>query len=410
MLTERKIMGREHFRYVIIGAGLAGASAVRGIRESDKDGSILMIGNESYRPYNRPPLTKDLWSGKKRVEDIFVDHETFYKDNDVVLKTGNSVKSIDSFSKSILTERNGKYTFEKLLLASGGIPRRLSVPGGDLEGICYFRYLDDYLRLCCEGGDGRSILVIGGGFIGSELTASLHTAGFETTLLFPERYICNRVFSQQLGLTVQQKFTDRGIAIHSEDKPVSIIKKNGGYLTTTAKGIDLQSDIVIAGIGISPETALASGADLMVANGIVVNDMLECSIPGMYAAGDNALFPYSALDRKVRVEHWDNALNQGLTAGRNLTGRNIRYDYMPYFFSDLFDFGYEAVGDTNPELTIAYDWKKEGDTGAVYYLHESRIAGVMMCNIYGKMDEARALIKGKVMIDPADAAGLISFD
>jgi 3-phenylpropionate/trans-cinnamate dioxygenase ferredoxin reductase subunit len=400
-------MASEQYTYMIIGGGLAGASAVEGIRERDADGSVLLLGGETHLPYDRPPLSKKLWLGKKKVEDIFIHDRQFYEKNKVVLALGTEAVKLDPGTKRVLSADGKEYRFEKLLLATGGSPRRLPIPGGDVEGICYYRYLNDYLRMRSDAKEGRSATVIGGGFIGSEIAAALAANKVQVTMVFPEAYLCSRVFPAPLGMSIQDMYRSRGVGILSGDRPVSFGKSGDRFVTVTEKGGRLESDLLIAGIGIVPATDLAAGAGLRTGNGIVVDERLRTSHPDIYAAGDIAFFPYQALGRPMRIEHWDNALNQGKQAGRNMAGAEETFTYMPYFFSDLFEFGYEAVGEVSAGLETFADWQKENDTGVVYYLKEGGVRGVMMCNVWDKVEAARDLIRRGGQATPEDLRGAI---
>ncbi len=381
------------YKFIIIGAGLAGASAVQGIRKIDKDSPILLIGDEKHLPYHRPPLTKSLWSGTKTVQNILFEDEEFYERNKVTLITGRRISQLDPQDKVVTDMTGRKYGFDKLLLATGGTPHILPIDGGSAPGIIYYRYLDDFLRLREKLKNADSVMVIGGSFIGSEISAALSKQNVDVTLLFPEPYLCSRVFHPDLGLAIQQQYIKRGIRVLSEDKPLSIKPESKGYQVQTAKHGTIHTDVIVAGIGIEPSDDLARGAGLDTANGIIVNERLQTSYPDIYAAGDNALFPYKSLGKLMRIEHWDNALNQGTIAGKNMAGAAEEYSYMPYFFSDLFDFGYEAVGETNPTFEIVTDWKTENQIGTVYYLREKKVRGVLFCNLWDKIDKARILIR-----------------
>jgi len=391
-------MAEKPYKYVIIGGGLAGAYAVEGIRERDKNGAILLVGSERHLPYDRPPLTKKLWFGKKKLEDIFVHKNGFYDENGVDVRIGTTIASIDAAKRTVTDTAGNAYGYEKLLIATGGIPRKLDIPGGDLEGVCYYRYLDDYLATREKALEGSTAVVVGGGFIGSEIAAALATVKACVTMVFPARYVCDRVFPEELGRAMVGSFEDCGITVITGDKPVSIRREGEGFVTATERIQRLTSDMVIVGVGITPEVGLAKSAGLVVGDGIVVNEFLQTSNADIYAAGDNAFFPYKTLGRSMRVEHWDNAINQGKYAGRNMAGAREPYDYEPYFFSDLFDFGYEAVGDVSSKLETYADWKKENETGVIYYLQDGKVRGAMMCNVWDKVPAARELIrKGAAM-------------
>jgi NAD(P)H-nitrite reductase large subunit len=386
------------YNYLIVGGGLAGASAVEGIRQLDATGSILLVGEESHLPYDRPPLSKQLWFGKKKVADIFLHDREFYDQHSVTLALGSRVVRLEPDAKTLTTANGNIYGYGKLLLATGCKARQLTIPGGDLDDICYFRSLDDYLRTRDLAAEGKSAVVVGGGFIGSELAAALNINKLNVTMIFPSEIICDRVFPDYLGRAVQQRYTEKGIRVLASDKPVSFNKSGSKYITCTEKGEMIESDIVIVGIGVIPEMELARSGGLEVGNGIVVNEYLETSKPGIYAAGDNAYFPYRVLRQQMRIEHWDHALSQGKWAGRNMAGAQEPFTYQPYFFSDLFEFGYEATGEVDSRLETFADWQKENDTGVIYYLRDGRVRGVMMCNVWDKVEIARELIrKGEKM-------------
>lgn len=388
-------MTQERYEYIIVGAGLAGASAVEAIRQQDAQGSILLAGAEPQRPYNRPPLSKQLWTGRETLDSIFVHSPGFYEQQHVDLVLDAQIVTLDAAAKTIADRKGRRYRYDKLLLATGGSPRRLSIPGGDLEDISYFRTYDDYVRLRRAADSAKSALLIGGGFIGSEIAAALNMLGREVIMVFPEPYLVSRVLPEPLARAIQRGYLNRGVRILAGDRPASISRSGRRFTVATEGRQRLDTDLVIAGIGIAPELTLAAQARLQTGNGIVVNERLQTSDPNIYAAGDNAFFPYRALGRSVRVEHWDNAVNQGQCAGRNMAGAEEPYDYMPYFFSDLFDFGYEAVGEVDASLETFADWQEENRTGVVYYLADGAVQGVMLCNVWEKVDAARELIRGR---------------
>jgi NADPH-dependent 2,4-dienoyl-CoA reductase/sulfur reductase-like enzyme len=400
-------MENKNYNYIIIGAGLAGCYAVEGIRSQDTKGSILLASAENYLPYDRPPLTKKLWFGKKKVEEIFVHPQQYFDDNNVDVLLNIKAIKIDPANK-VVTFNDGSCNYGKLLLATGGSPRRLNIEGGNLDEIYYYRYLDDFIRLKSRVSKGTKALVIGGGFIGSEIAAALNINKVDVTMLVRGEYLVEQVFPKALGGAIQNDFIERGIKIFTQDSPVSIARRNNHFVTRTKNGKEISSDVVIAGIGIEPQMQLAKAAGLPVDNGIVVNEFLQTSSPDIYAAGDNANFPYQALARRMRVEHWDNAVNQGKTAGMNMAGANIAYTYMPYFFSDLFDFGYEAVGLVDSKLETYADWQKENNTGVVYYLEDGKVMGVMMCNVWEKVSAARELIKSNKRMTIPELQGAVS--
>lgn len=395
------------YKYIIVGGGLSGASAIKGIREHDKGGPVLLVGAERHMPYDRPPLSKKLWLGKKAVEDIFIDPPGFYEQNGVDVRLGTRAVSLDTKGRILADDSGASFGYEKLLIATGGAPKRLAIPGGDIEGVCYYRSLDDYNSLRDRAQPGSSAVIVGGGFIGSELAAALNHNKVAVTIIFPSAYLCSRVFPEPLGHAVQDDFIRRGIKVFSRTTPVSFEQKWGRFIVRTADHRVFESDMLVVGAGVAPSVELAERAGVVLGDGIDVDSRLRTSDPDIYAAGDCAYFPYKELGKKMRVEHWDNALTQGRIAGENMAGADKVYDHMPYFFSDLFDFGYEAVGDVSSKLAVVADWQEENKKGVLYYMKDNFVKGVMLCNVWDKVDEARALIRKKEAVTPASLKGRI---
>ena len=399
-------MADQEYKYVIVGGGAAGMSAVEGIRERDGEGSVLMLSCEPHLPYERPPLSKQLWFGKSKVADIYLHDQAFFDRHNVKLALATKIIKLDPARRLVIDTGGTTYQYDKLLLATGVAPRKLAIPGGGMEEIYYFRTLNDYLRIQKQVGTAKSVLVIGGGFIGSELAAALNIK-MEVTWLFPSATLCNRVFPKSLGQDLQRNYQMRGVRVLNSEIPVSISKEKERFVTVTSSGKSIESDLIVAGIGTIPSTSLAQEAGLQIGDGILVNEYLQTSHPDIYAAGDNAFFPYAALGQKMRIEHWDNALSQGKLAGRNMADAQEPFTYQPYFFSDLFEFGYEATGDVNTKLEVFADWEKENVTGVIYYLAESRVRGVLMCNLWNKLEQARELIRTSRRVTAEQLHGLI---
>jgi NADPH-dependent 2,4-dienoyl-CoA reductase/sulfur reductase-like enzyme len=399
-------MPEQSYSYVIVGAGLAGASAVEGIRQVDPRGPILLLGAEKDPPYDRPPLSKQLWTGGKSVAEIVLHDEAFYERSAVDLRLGIEVTQIDPGAHTVRDHDGKAYRYERLLLATGGTPRRLNIPGGDLPGIYYYRALDDYRRLRGAAVEGKSALVIGGGFIGSEMAASLCANKLAVTMIFPSPWLVSRVFPEFLGRHLTGQFRGKGVEVLAGDVPLSIRRDRDGYVTRTRAGREVRTDLVVAGIGITPNVSLAQSAGLSIGNGVVVDEFLQTSAEDVYAAGDIALFPEAGFGPR-RLEHWDNAVSQGRHAGRNMAGAREPFTYVPFFFSDLFEFGYEAVGDVDSRLETFADWQEEHKTGVIYYLNDGRVRGAMMCNLFGNVDAARELIQRPGRLAAADLRGAI---
>ncbi len=392
---------------MIVGAGLAGATAVENIRKLDPDVSILLIGREKHLPYHRPPLSKKLWAGKVTVGDIKIQAQDFYDANNIIVELNTEIAALDIPGKAVTSIANVDYEYEKLLIATGAVPRKLEIPGGNLSGVVYYRDLDDFIRLRQAAVVNSTAVVIGGGYIGPEIAASLHENGVDVTLVIRGKYPAKKILPKTVGFALSYKYTNRGIKILTDDEPVSIEKTDENYITATKNGAHLTSDIVVVGVGVLPDVPWAQKMGLEFDNGLLVNEFLQTSVPDIYAAGDIANYPDKTLGFRRRVEHWDNAFHQGITAGKNMAGANESYDYLPYFFSDFFDFGFEAVGEVDSRLETYTDWQEENVKGVIYYLKNNQVRGVMMVNIWSQVDAAREIIRKGGKITVGDLRGAI---
>jgi 3-phenylpropionate/trans-cinnamate dioxygenase ferredoxin reductase component len=384
--------------YVIVGGGLAGASAIEGIRQHDPDGSILMLARENYAPYQRPPLSKDLWFGRATLDELSVYPDAFYREHGVELLLRREAIELDPARHLVWDERGVEHGYGHLLLATGGRPRRLAMPGAEIDGLHYFRNLEDYVYLSRRLDRFEHVLVVGGGFIGVELAAALRQAGKEVTLLVDREYPLFRVLPRELGLAVAERYRSEGIETVSEDKLVALEESQGLIRAHTAGGGVISTQTVLVGIGIEPDVDLAEAAGLDVDDGIVVDEFARTTDPDIYAAGDVARYPCVPLGHNLRVEHWDHAREHGRCAGANLAGATEAYEGIPYFFSDLFDLGIEGVGDLDPSLRVEMVWREEspsapGSAGVVFYVRDDVTRGVLLWNVRDAVDWARALVR-----------------
>lgn len=379
---------------------MTGDAAVKGIRELDKEGSIAMLSREPDPPYSRPPLTKSLW--KNTPEEKIWKHT---EDKNVILMLNVNVTGIND-DKSVSYEPGGKLYYEKLLLATGGTPRRLPFDDGS---IIYYRTYADYKKLRLLTEKMNNFTVIGGSFIGSEIAAALAMNGKKVTMIFPDKCICGRVFPASLAEFVNGYFLEKGVELVVNDKVVSVEHKEGSTELKTEKDIWVSSDAVIAGIGIKPETGLAEGCGITVEDGIVVDEMLMTNRKDIYAAGDSANFYNVHLDKRIRPEHEDNANKMGKHAGRNMAGGDEPYNYLPFFYSDLFELGYEAVGELDASMDTAEDWKDKYKEGVIYYLKNGMVKGVLLWNVWKKLDDARKIISDKKFYKKEELKGLLLF-
>ncbi len=389
----------KNYQYIIVGGGMTADAAVHGIRERDNSGNIAVLSDEKHPPYNRPPLSKKLWTGKP-LDSIW--RKTEQAKADIFLET-RAVNG-DVAGKTITDNRGEVYRYEKLLLATGGVARRLpSAP----DGVIYFRTLDDYQRLRVLADRKSEFIVIGGGFIGAEIAAALATNGCKVTMMFPDTGIGTRIYPPKLSEFLNGYFRGKGVEVLTEEKVRTLEKTGARFTVKTENGKALSTDAVVTGIGIEPEVGLAKSLGLKIDNGIVVDEQLRAAPPDIFAAGDVANFYSPALGVRRRVEHEDNANTMGAMAGRNMAGASEKYEHLPYFYSDLFDLGYEAVGEFGAGMDIVEDWKEPFRQGVVYYLRAGRVRSVLLWNTWGQVDAARRLIVAKNTFGAATLAGLI---
>lgn len=386
----------KNYDYVIVGGGMAAASAAKGIRQLDANGSIAMFSQEADPPYNRPPLSKALWKGKS-VDTIW------RKLEEVDLQLNQTASRIIPSKKQLECENGEAVGYRKLLLATGGKPRHLPFEN---NSIIYYRSLADYRRLRELTDAGSKFAVIGGGFIGSEIAAALSMNGKQVVLIFPGKILEERVFPAELADFVSNYYRKKGVDLRSGERVVSCETRNKQQVLKTDSGGEIIVDGVIAGIGIEPNVALAEDAGLETDNGILVDEFLRTNDPEIYAAGDVASFLCNGTRR--RVEHEDNANAMGKRAGRNMAGENLAYDHLTSFYSDLFDLGYEAVGTLDSSLETFADWQKPNQKGVIYYLKDDRVYGVLLWNVWGKVKAARELITQPGPITPSSLRGKIS--
>jgi NADPH-dependent 2,4-dienoyl-CoA reductase/sulfur reductase-like enzyme len=372
------------FEYLIIGGGMTADAAVRGIRKEDPSGTIGLVGDEPHAPYNRPPLTKGLWKGDAP-DSIWL--ET--KEAGAELILGRRAVKLDPEAKRVTDDQGTLYDYGKLLLATGGQTRRFQ---DSPDGVVYFRTLDDYRKVRGLADGGGKFVVVGGGFIGSEIAAAIRMQDRDVTMIVKDEGLGARVFPADLSRWLVDYYRDKGVTVRLGEGVDRVESRGGKFQVRSGNGEPVLADAVVAGLGIEPNVDLARQAGLAVSDGVEVDELLRTRRPGIYAAGDVANFLNPALGRRMRVEHEDNANTMGEIAGRNMAGARRRYDHLPMFYSDLFDLGYEAVGDVSARHQTVADWKEKFREGVIYYLDGSRVCGVLLWNTWEQVDAARALV------------------
>jgi 3-phenylpropionate/trans-cinnamate dioxygenase ferredoxin reductase component len=389
--------------HVIVGAGLAGAKAAEALRSEGFDGRVVLIGDESYRPYERPPLSKDRLLGE--AQDLpFVHDANHYEDNAIELWTSTRVTGIETGAHELLLEGDRRLGFDRLLLTTGAVPRRLDVPGTDLDGIHYLRTLADSARIADRIERKERLVVIGSGWIGAEIASAARQRGCEVTMVEMASLPLERVLGPEVGQVYLELHRDHGVEFLPETTVQRFEGDGSVERVITADGAELETAFVVVGVGVAPRTGLAEAARLEIDDGVLVDEHLRTSAPDVFAAGDvaNAWHPFYG--RSVRVEHWANALNQGPVAARSMLGLEATYDEIPYFFSDQYDAGMEYSG-------YATDWDEvvfRGDVEArefiAFWLKDERVVAGMNMNVWDVSDPIRELIRSRRGMDVADLA------
>jgi NADPH-dependent 2,4-dienoyl-CoA reductase/sulfur reductase-like enzyme len=389
--------------YVIIGASLAGAKAAETLRQEGFDGAVVLIGTEEERPYERPPLSKGYLLGKDQRDSIFVHAADWYAEHDVDLRRGVTVTSIDRPSRRVGLAGGAAVSYDRLLISTGASPRRLDIPGGDLDGVLYLRTVGDSERLGAALRGGGSVVIAGAGWIGLETAAAAREYGCEVTVVEPEATALHRSLGPELGEVFADLHRSHGVTFRFGEG-VSEVTGSGGKVTgaVTSSGEELAADTVIIAIGVVPNAGLAAEAGLEVDNGIIVDEALRTSDPDIFAAGDvmNAFNPL--LGRRIRVEHWANALNSGPAAARSMLGQSVSYDRVPYFFTDQYDLGMETAGLPEPGTydEIVYRGDKESGEFVAFWLADGSVVAGMNVNVWDVNDDIQALIRSETRPAP----------
>ncbi|MFG2714233.1 NAD(P)/FAD-dependent oxidoreductase [Streptomyces goshikiensis] len=393
--------------YVIVGAGLGGAKAAQTLREEGFDGPLVLIGAEHERPYERPPLSKGYLLGTQEREQAYVHPEGWYTEHDVDLRLGTTATALDTAARQVTLADGSRIEYARLLLTTGASPRRLPVPGADLDGVLYLRRLEDSDRLKTAFRPGATIVVVGAGWIGLETAAAARAAGARVVVLESAELPLLRVLGPEVAQVFADLHRDHGVDLRFGVRIASITGDGGtadGVLL--ADGTRLAADAVVVGVGITPSTGLAEEAGLDVDNGILTDDHLRTSAPDVYAAGDVANAHHPFLGRRIRVEHWANALNQPQTAARAMLGQDAAYDRLPYFFTDQYDMGMEYTGYVEPG---GYDRVVfRGSTATrefiAFWLAGDRVLAGMNVNVWDVTEPIQALVRSRTPIDPTHLA------
>ena len=389
--------------FVVVGAGLAGAKAAETLREEGFDGPVVLVGAEPERPYERPPLSKQYLLGRADRDSVFVHDAGWYAEHDVDLRTGVRAARLDPAAHRLTLDTGEELGYARLLLATGASPRRLPVPGADLDGVRYLRTLADADRLGTDlAGGGRRVVVVGAGWIGLEVAAAARSHGNDVTVVEPQPTPLHAVLGAQMGRVFARLHRDHDVELLT-DTVVRGIRGSGGRVTTvvTDGHAGLPADLVVVGIGAIPNTALAASAGLEVDNGVVTDHALRASAVDVYAAGDVAASFHPLHGRHVRVEHWANALHQGPAAARSMLGQDVVFDRVPYFFTDQYDLGMEYSGLGGPRDAVVTRGAPEDGAFIAFWMQEGRVTAGMNVNVWDVSDPLQALIRSRRQVPVA---------
>jgi NADPH-dependent 2,4-dienoyl-CoA reductase/sulfur reductase-like enzyme len=397
-----------HARYVIIGGGLAAASAIEGIRAHDRDGEILMISRENHLPYHRSPLSKDVWRGAYDLEKLSVHDATFYDTNEVEVRLRRDVVELDPENHVLWDEHGDSVGFDHALIVTGCRPRRLQAIGAESSGVRYYRDLEDYIDLERRLGHVQHVTIVGGYFTAIEMTAALRGRGTEVTLLLPEEYPLHRMLTHGAGEVLLEQIRAMDVELVTGDSLVEI-RETGEFLhARTQNGNDLTTQLLLVDQGGEANVELAEASGLECDGGIVVDEYGRCSRPGVWAAGDVAEFPYLALGQMMRVEGTDHAERHGRIVGANMAGANAPYAHLPMKWFQCGDFRFEGVGEWSSRLDDQEVWLEPGREGVVFYLLEDVVRGVLLCNVPDRIEWARSIIREGRAMSSADRAALLA--
>jgi 3-phenylpropionate/trans-cinnamate dioxygenase ferredoxin reductase subunit len=386
--------------FAIVGASLAGAKAAEELREQGFDGRIVLIGSETERPYERPPLSKDYLQGKSERDKAFVHDAGFYDEKNIELRTGTTVDAIDPGAGTVRLAGGEDLAFDRLLLTTGAEPRRLEVPGADLDGVYYLRTLEDSDALRARLDEGGHLAVVGAGWIGSEVAASARQKGLEVTLIDPLELPNERIFGREVGEFYRDVHAGHGVKLLL-GQGVEALEGDGSVSRVrTSGGGTVECDLVVVGVGVIPRTGLAQRAGLELDNGILVDERLRSSAENVYAAGDVANHAHPFFGRRIRVEHWANALNQGPAAARSMLGDETPYERLPYFFSDQYEVGMEYSGHAVGWDEVVFRGSRDEGEFIAFWLSEGRVVAGMNVNVWDVNEHIQALIRAGREVDP----------
>ena len=385
--------------FVIVGANLAGGRAAQALRKEGFDGRLILIGAEPDPPYERPPLSKEFLRGESPKEKLFIVPPAFYDENDIELRLGVEAKRVDAQERAVELDSGERVSFDALLLATGGRARALPIPGADLEGVYYLRHVGDSEGIAAELQEGRRLVVIGAGFIGSEVAASARMKGLDVTVLEIAPVPLERALGRELGGIFAEIHRDHGVDLRTGEGVERFEGAQRVERVIATSGAAIDCDLVVIGVGIVPNTEIAEGAGIAVDNGIVVDEYCQTDVDGIFAAGDVANFYSPILDERLRIEHWANAQSQGRAAALNMLGRKEPYNEVPWFWSDQYDLNMQLVGHAPSWDEVVFRGSVSERTFTAFYLKDGRLRAALAVNRFRDIRPSRELIKAGLEVD-----------
>jgi 3-phenylpropionate/trans-cinnamate dioxygenase ferredoxin reductase subunit len=385
--------------FVIVGASLTGARAAETLRAERFDGRVILIGEEPERPYERPPLSKDYLAGKADRDSVYVHDAGFYEDQGIELRTSTCVTTLDLAAGAVVLDDSERIGYDRLLLSTGAAPRRLKVPGADLDGVHYLRSLADAAGLRAALRRATSVAVVGAGWIGSEVAAVARQLGRPVAMIDPGAAPLERVLGLEVGRFYRDLHADHGVDLHLGQHVDALRGAGRVEEVRTTDGQVIPADLVVVGIGAVPRVELAATAGLEVRDGIVVDEHLQTTVPGIFAAGDVAAAWHPLLGTRIRVEHWANALNQGPAAAKNMLGHTTPYQRVPYFYSDQYDVGMEYSGHAPSWDRVVFRGNPATREFVAFWLADDRVVAGMNVNVWDVTDPIQQLIRSRSAVD-----------
>jgi 3-phenylpropionate/trans-cinnamate dioxygenase ferredoxin reductase component len=385
--------------FVIVGASLAGGGAAATLRQEGFDGRVILIGAEPQPPYERPPLSKEYLRGESSFEQTLVQSSDFYGENGIETRFGVRASRVDPAKKVIELDGEEGVAYDKLLVATGGRNRRFPVPGLDLEGVYDLRTMADCERIRAEIGPGRKAVVVGMGFIGSEVAASLRQSGVNVVVVDRNKVPLRRVLGEEVGRVIEGIHRDHEATLIFEDTVAAFEGADRVERVVTQGGRRIECDFVVVGLGVEPVTELLADTGAEIDNGIAVDEFCRTGVEGIYAAGDVANHYHPVFERRIRVEHWQNALNQGPAAARNMLGKDEPYDDIPWFWSDQYDFNLQYTGFHTEWDELIVRGSMEERNFVAFYRKDERVLAAVAVNRGKDLRRSMRLIKAQRPVD-----------